>query len=152
MTRPTLRRRTGARGSALVEFVWLGLLLLVPVVWIVLSVFEVQRGAFATTAAARAAARAYTTAPTEAVALDRARAAARQAFLDQGLGDVTPTVQVSCSLGPGRCLAGTSVVSVTVRSSVVLPLVPDALGGARPTVALDAVQRLPVGTYVEGAP
>ena len=31
------------RGSALVELTWLGVLLLVPLLWIVLSVFEVQR-------------------------------------------------------------------------------------------------------------
>ena len=42
------RRRRGERGSALVELTWLGILLLVPLIWIVLSVFEVQRGAFAT--------------------------------------------------------------------------------------------------------
>ena len=45
MTTPM--RRRDERGSALVELTWLGLLLLVPLLWIVLSVFEVQRGAFA---------------------------------------------------------------------------------------------------------
>ena len=53
------RRRRSERGSALVEVVWLGILLLVPLLWVVLSVFEVQRGAFAVTSAARSAARAY---------------------------------------------------------------------------------------------
>ena len=42
----TRRRRRAERGSALVEVVWLGVLLLLPMLWIVLSVFEVQRGAF----------------------------------------------------------------------------------------------------------
>ncbi len=45
-------------GSALVELTWLGIVLLLPMVWIVLSVFEVQRGAFGVTAAARSAGRA----------------------------------------------------------------------------------------------
>ena len=58
-------RRRDEHGSALVELVWLGLLLLVPMLWIVLSVFEVQRGAFAVSAAARAAGRAYALAPTD---------------------------------------------------------------------------------------
>ena len=48
-------------GSALVEVVWLGILLLVPLLWIVLSVFDVQRGAFAVSGAARAGARASAT-------------------------------------------------------------------------------------------
>ena len=58
----TVRRRD-EDGSALVELSWLGILLLVPMLWIVLSVFEVQRGAFAVSGAARAAGRAYALAP-----------------------------------------------------------------------------------------
>ncbi len=54
----TCVRRRGEDGSALVELVWLGILLLVPLLWIVVSVFEVQRGAFAVSGAARAAGRA----------------------------------------------------------------------------------------------
>ena len=50
---PRRVREQGEAGSAVVEFVWLGILLLVPLVWIVISVFEVQRGAFAVSAAAR---------------------------------------------------------------------------------------------------
>jgi len=48
----------GERGTALVEFTWLGVLLLVPLVYVMLSVFEVQRGAYAVSAASRSAARA----------------------------------------------------------------------------------------------
>ena len=54
MTRP----HRDESGSALVEFTWLAILLLVPLVWIVISVFQVQQGAFAVSAAARAAGRA----------------------------------------------------------------------------------------------
>ncbi len=50
-------------GSAVIELVWVGILLLVPLLWIVLSVFEVQPGAYAVTSAARAAGRAYALAP-----------------------------------------------------------------------------------------
>ena len=39
-------------GSALVEVVWLGILLMVPLVYVMLSVFDVQRGAFGVSAAA----------------------------------------------------------------------------------------------------
>src|SRR5690606_27853356 len=43
-----LRRcREDESGTALIEFTWLGLLLLVPLVYIMLSVFDAQRGAFA---------------------------------------------------------------------------------------------------------
>ena len=72
-------------GSAVVELVWLGILLLVPILWIVLSVFEVQKGAFAASAAARSAGRAYALAPTDAEGERRARAVAHQALADQGM-------------------------------------------------------------------
>ena len=67
------RRRGDERGSALVELTWLGVLLLVPLVWIVVSVFEVQRGAFATPGAVRSAARAFALAPDDAEGRQRAR-------------------------------------------------------------------------------
>jgi len=72
-------------GSAIVEVVWLGILLLIPMVWIVLSVFEVQRGAFGVTAAARSAGRAYALAPDDVSGEQQATAAAAVAMADQGL-------------------------------------------------------------------
>ena len=66
-------RRPTESGSAIVEVVWLGILLLIPMVWIVLSVFEVQRGAFGVTAAARSAGRAYALAPDDVTGSSRRR-------------------------------------------------------------------------------
>ena len=34
-------------GTALVEFLWLGLLLLIPLAYLIISLFQVQRSAFA---------------------------------------------------------------------------------------------------------
>lgn len=137
------------RGSALVEISWLGILLVLPVLWIVLSVFEVQRGAFAVSAAARAAARAYALAPDDASGLVRARTAARVALDDQGVHGATPEVRVTCAPYPGDCHQGTSVITVSVHSRVVLPLMPSALGGNRPSFALDASQTVPIGQFHE---
>ncbi|MDQ1747781.1 MAG: hypothetical protein QOD07_2044, partial [Frankiaceae bacterium] len=39
------------RGSAVVEFVWLGVLLMVPLVYVVMAALSVQGAAFAETAA-----------------------------------------------------------------------------------------------------
>ncbi len=146
------RRRTrDEQGSALVEFVWLGILLLVPLVWFVLSVFEVQRGAFATTGAARAAGRAFALAPDDATGRARAEAAARQAYADQGIPGAPVELTISCTPYPSSCHSGTSVVTVVVRSRVDLPLLPDVLGGGAPSFALDATHRVPIGRYVEVA-
>src|SRR5690606_26178576 len=77
-------KRRDERGSGIVEFVWLGIVLLVPMIWIVISVFEVQRGAFAVSSAARAASRAYALAPDEQTGLARAREVAEFTLKDQG--------------------------------------------------------------------
>jgi Flp pilus assembly protein TadG len=140
-------RRRDQRGSALVELTWLGILLVLPVLWIVMSVFQVQRGAFGISAAARAAARAYALAPDDSTGLVRARTAARVALDDQGAPGVTPEVRVSCTPYPGDCHQGTSVITVSVHSGVVLPLMPSALGGNRPSFALDATQTVPIGQF-----
>ena len=70
--------------------------------WILLSVFEVQRGAFGVSAAARAAGRAYALAPTDAEGRPRAEAAARQALADQGIDDAPLGVAVTCTPVPAR--------------------------------------------------
>jgi hypothetical protein len=145
------RRATSARsesGSALVEFIWLGILLLVPLIYAVLSVFEVQRGAYAVTAASRAAARAYSLAPDDAAGGARARLAAEVALRDQGI-ERPATVDVHCSPVPGDCLLPGSIISVRVTTQVDLPLLPDALGGNKPSFRLDSLQQVPISLYEE---
>jgi Flp pilus assembly protein TadG len=143
------RRPRDEGGSALVELTWLGILLLVPMLWILLSVFEVQRGAFGVSAAARSAGRAYALAPTDAEGRRNAEAAARQALADQGLEHAPLSVRVTCRPFPADCHAGTSVVTLVVRSRVDLPLMPSALGGRTPGFALDASHTVPIGQFQE---
>ncbi len=146
-----MRRRTAKdeRGSALVELSWLGILLLVPMLWIVVSVFEVQRGAFAVSGAARAAGRAYALAPDDAQGRARAQAAARQALADQGVHGVPLDVRITCTPYPDDCHSGTSVITVVVSSRVDLPLMPDILGGGAPSFALDSTHTVPIGQFQE---
>lgn len=139
------RPRRDSVGSALVEVVWLGILLLVPVLWIVLSVFEVQRGTFAVTSAARSAARAYALAETDAAGHDRAHAAIRQALADQGGDGQGFSFDVSCDTG--TCHTAGAVITVRVRSRVRLPLLPEILGGGAPTFRLDSTHTVPVGQF-----
>lgn len=131
------------------ELVWLGILLVLPVLWIVMSVLDLQRGAFGISAAARAAARAYALAPDDSTGLVRARSAAALALDDQGVHDVTPAVTVSCTPYPGECHQGGSVITVSVRSRLDLPLMPTVLGGGRPSFALSATQTVPIGEFRE---
>jgi hypothetical protein len=151
VTRRSNRVR-GPRGSALVEVTWLGILLLVPIIWILLSVFEVQRGALGTSTAARAAGRAFVLAPDEGAARARAEAAARLALDDQGLRGAPLKLDVTCAPQGVGCLSGSAVVTVTVRTQLTLPLLPDVLGGGAPSFALDATHTVPVGQYQEVKP
>lgn len=139
-------------GTAIIEFTWLGLLLLVPLVYIVIAVFDAQRTAYAATTAARSAARAFITSPDEASARTRARTAARLAFADQGIATAPMTLELRCRPDPGNCLAPGSSVTAEVHSSVKLPLVPDALGGNAPRIGVSALNSSPYGTFREDRP
>lgn len=136
-------------GTALVEVTWLALLLLVPLVYLVLAVFEVQRASYGVSGAARAAARAYSLAPDEGAAHGRARAAAAVALRDQGIdaGDVAMTVR--CRPVPGNCLAPGSTIEVRLRHQVRLPLVPSAIGADAPSFRVEAGHAVAYGEFRE---
>lgn len=142
----------GERGSALVELTWLGVLLMVPMLWIVLSVFEVQRGAFATSGAARAAGRAFALAETDAQGRAQAEAAARRALADQGVTGQPMRLTVTCAPVPGDCHRPGSVVTVRVQSRVALPFLPGVLGGGAPAFALEAGHTVPIGQFRDDEP
>ena len=152
--RPRRRPRTDDRGadeqgSALVEAVWLTLLLLVPLIYVLMATFDVQRAAYGVSGAARAAARAYSLAPDEGSAAARARAAAAVALRDQRLPPDAVALRVWCRPVPGNCLSPGSSISVDVRYQVPLPLVPEALGGGRPSIRVEAGHTVAYGTYRE---
>lgn len=140
------------RGTAIVEFVWLAILLLVPLLYVVLAVFDTQRTAYAASSAARSASRAFVTSPDQATAQRRAEAAARLAFADQGIDEADFALTISCRPDPGRCLTPGAVVWAEVRSAADLPLMPDLPGGNTPRIAVSATHRSPYGTFREARP
>lgn len=135
-------------GSALVELTWLGVLLLIPLVYVVVSVFEVQRGAFATAGASRSAARAFALAPDDATGRRQARAAAVRVLRDQGIVGASPSVVVSCT-SIGDCHSGGAVITVLVTSHVELPLLPAFLEQERSGFELTSTHTVPIGRYQE---
>lgn len=142
------RRSRDEQGSALVELVWLGVLLLIPLVYVVVCVFEVQRGAFATAGAARAAARAFALAPDDAIGTQRARSAANRVLADQGIGDPTPAVAISCR-SEGACHSGGSVITVRVSYTAPLPLLPAFFAEDRAGIPVTSTHTVPIGRYQE---
>jgi len=87
MTPGVARGASADEGSALIEFVGASVILLIPLLYLLLMVFDVQRSSFAVTQAAREAGRAFATAPSSDAGLERARFAAQVAFGDQGISD-----------------------------------------------------------------
>ena len=144
-----MSRRRDERGSAVVEFSWLAILLMVPLVYVMLAVFDVQRASYGATAATRAAGRAFIIVP-DGMSEDDARArafeAARLAMKDQGI-DLSPG-QLTISCDPA-CLEPGSTVTVTLDTEVRLPLIPDALGGEPPAIHVSASHTEPYGDYRE---
>lgn len=127
-------RVRGDDGSAVLEFVSLGVLLLVPVVYLVVCLGQVQAAAFAVEGASREAARVLARADDEQEAARRVDAVVALALRDQGLGDADdprPDVEVVCSEDP--CTAPETRVSVTVQVEVVLPGVPAFVDAVVPT-------------------
>jgi hypothetical protein len=112
------------RGSAIVEFHFLGLLMLVPLVYILLAVLDVQRASYGVTQAAREAGRIYVATGDEAAA----RLAAQVALADQRLAAGGAEIVIRCSVTP--CYRPGAEVSVTVGSTVRLPFIPEVLAGA----------------------
>ena len=128
-----LRRRLSEEsGSALVEFVFIALVVFVPLVYVVAGFSAVQRGVFASTAAAREAGRAMGTAPDPVTGQERALRAAQLAVEDQSVaaedvrlafappgGDCSAAGAYSPILTPGEEFS--VCVTVTVR----IPLLPE---------------------------
>lgn len=129
-------RRVSAseNGSAVVEFVTLGVLLLVPVVYLVLVLGQLQGAAFAVEGASREAARVLASAEDEDRGAQAAAVVVALALDDQGLdrpGDPAPLVTVVCEAQP--CLTPEASVRVRVQLDVVLPGVPAFVDGVLPT-------------------
>ena len=129
-----MSRLRGDDGNALVEFTYLAVLLMVPLVYVLITVFQVQRAAFGVTEAARQAGRAYVTADTGAQGAARAQAAADLAMRDQIPGFGTARVDLSAPQGlqPG------SAVTVRVRHDVTLPILGGLFGRVEPRIPVRA--------------
>jgi Flp pilus assembly protein TadG len=110
------------QGSAVVEFTFLALLLMVPLVYFIITVAQIQAGSFAVVGAADQAAKVFVAQPDAA----SGRAAAEQAVLlalaDYGYEPASARLDTSCQ--PADCTAPGSAVTITVQLTVPLPFVP----------------------------
>jgi hypothetical protein len=132
--RPVSSDDSADAGRAVVEVIWLAVLVLIPVVYILLSIIRIQATTFAVTQAARDAARILDTSPNLAVGLQGANGAARQAMLDQNIPPDAMTLTfvatgTDCATAPrvAPTLTPGSTVDVCVQTLLDLPLLPTEL-------------------------
>lgn len=124
--------RIGDRGSASIEFVTIGVVLLIPLVYLVLALSRVQAASFAADGSARAAARAFVNAADERDARRQAATAVRLGLLDQGFADPADAdLAIECDQ-PSACLTPGRPVRVLVQVRVLLPGIPRFLDRVLP--------------------
>ena len=112
------------RGSASLEFITAGLLMLVPLVYLILTLGTIQSTALATEGAARQGARVFVQAESTAAGTAAARRALDLALADHGLDPSEVSLSITCSPNPGECHTRRGWVTVDVAVRVPLPLVP----------------------------
>lgn len=116
------RRHAGDGGSASVEFVVFGIGLLVPLAYVLVTIFAVQSAAYGVSSASREAGRAFVQSPVGSDPYQRAYTAAWVALQDHDIELAPSQLAISCSATP--CLTPGATVEVSIGLEVALPLVP----------------------------
>ena len=144
------RRAAGRRGrlgredgNALVEFVVLGVALLIPCLYLVLTLGSVQSAVFAADVLARDAGRTHAVEQDPTTARDRTARQTRLVMEDFGL-EPADVVTISCSESP--CSTPGGLVTAQVRIPVPVPGLGQVLGGGGP-VAVTSTHAVPVDRY-----
>jgi Flp pilus assembly protein TadG len=124
------RRLVDDEGNAIIEFVYLAILLLVPLTYLLLTVFRVQGATYAVSSATREAGRVFvTSASDEADA--RAASAAALVMSDSGLELDAGQLRIHCSAHP--CNTPGANVNVVIGYDVGLPFLPRFLDRLLPS-------------------
>ncbi|HWM34403.1 MAG TPA: hypothetical protein VNR36_09230 [Pseudolysinimonas sp.] len=132
--RPSRRWTEFARddGSASLEFITAGLVLLVPLVYLVLALASVQAATLAADGAVRQATRVYVQSRTASEARAAALRAVAVALDDYGLDATAASVEIRCRPRPSACLTRRGFVTVTIRFVAPLPLAPPLIDPGLP--------------------
>jgi Flp pilus assembly protein TadG len=134
---PSTEPGDAEHGSAALEFILVGLILLVPLVYLVVALGLIQAQSLGAEAGARQIARTVslsTDAATARVGADRVLASVVGEY---GIDPKTVDVALACVPSSSSCPRAGSTVIVTVRARIPLPLVPAVLG-------LDRLASIPI--------
>lgn len=115
-------------GSAALEFITVGVILLVPLVYLVIALGVIQEQTLGAEAAARHTARAIAIAPDVATAAARSDAVLAAIVEEYGLDADAVEVSLECAPGGVECPSAGATLIVTVTTRVRLPGVPPVFG------------------------
>lgn len=115
-------------GSAALEFITVGVTLLVPLVYLIVALGAIQEQMLGVEAAARHSVRAMALAPDAAAAASDGDAVLRSVIAEYGIDAAAVDVTMTCEPVGAPCPSAGAVVTLTVSASVTLPLVPSVLG------------------------
>ncbi|WP_353828802.1 hypothetical protein [Agromyces sp. SYSU T0242] len=114
------------RGSASLEFLTVGMIMLVPLVYLVLAVGAIQSASLGVEGAARQAAR-VSVQTTDGASIDSVARAARVTLADYGIDEDAIAIAIDCD---AACDVPGTRVTVRVEVEVALPLVPQLIASA----------------------
>lgn len=135
-----LRGLARDEGSASIEFITVGILMLVPTVYLVIALSAIQSASFAVEGAARQASRVFVQAETVAEGQAAAFRAIAVTLADYGLDAADAKVVITCRPNPADCLTRRGFVTVTITTVAPLPLFPAVLDAdIPPGVPIDSV-------------
>ncbi|WP_258131548.1 MULTISPECIES: TadE family protein [unclassified Microbacterium] len=132
-------------GSAALEFIAVGVILLVPLVYLVIALGAIQEQTLGAEAAARHIARVISRAPDAVTAAERSDAVLAGIVDEYGLDADAVEMTLVCTRAVVECPSAGATIIVTVATRVQLPLVPEMLGLDRATavpVQAEAVQKV----------
>ncbi len=120
MTTRENQAESSETGSAMIEFLGLGLILMIPTVYFLLAIFSLQSGAMAATAASQQAIQVIENSPRSTISNSSVQRSAAFAAADYGFAPEQVAAKVSCT---GDCTEE-SALRVDVVISVNIPLIP----------------------------
>lgn len=115
-------------GSAALEFITVGVILLVPLIYLIVALGAIQQQMLGIEAAARHSLRAMALAADARAAASAGDAVLQSVVAEYGLDSETVKVTMTCAPADVPCPSAGAVVTLTVSATVSLPLIPSILG------------------------
>jgi len=137
------------RGSAVLEFLIIGVLVLVPLLYALLTLLRLESAAMASTQAVREAARAFMMADSEAEGRTASQDAVALAMSDQGFVIPASALTIRCS---PECLVPGSVLHFHLDWTVELPWLPPPFSSTDGGLPITVDYDLESDAYRSGVP